>query len=65
MTREQRARSDARAKCAAALNALYGDQVTVSEDDLERALQFLVDAGNIVRTLLRERIKSNVLDGRL
>lgn len=65
MTREQRARSDARAKCAAALTALYGDNVTVTEDDLERALQYLVDAGNIVRTILRERIKSDVLDGRL
>lgn len=54
-----------RAIRAAALIALYGDQVTVSEDDLERALQFLVDASNIVRTLLRERIKSDVLDGRL
>lgn len=57
---DARKRADARAKLAAALHLLYGD----SEDGMEQALRLTVEAGNIVRGALRDRINSEILDGR-
>ena len=58
---EARKRREARAKLAAALHLLYGD----TEETLERALALSVEAGNIIREAMRDRINSNILDGRI
>lgn len=56
---EKRKRAHARERLAAALNALYAD----TEESLEESLRMTVEAGNIIREALRDRLKSNVLDG--